>query len=123
MNDVWSLFASKWQLDLKAVRTRVYRAPTPRERLQALWLLAKGWSAAELADALERDSHTIGDQLSHQTPARSLRLTALALLLVLISLLVLGPSVSVGGNREECQHLYHRRQPERPRRRPSTSVA
>ena len=64
MNDVLSLL-NKWQLDLKAVRTRVYRAPTPRERerFQALWLLAKGWSAAEVADALERDPHTIGEWL------------------------------------------------------------
>jgi hypothetical protein len=43
----------------------VYRAPTPRERERwhALWLLAKGWSAAEVADALERDPHTIGEWL------------------------------------------------------------
>ena len=36
----------------------MYRAPTPRERERwhALWLLAQGWSAAQVADALERDA-------------------------------------------------------------------
>jgi len=64
MNDILALL-NKWQLDLKAVRTRVYRAPTPRERERwhALWLLAKGWSAAEVAEALDRDPHTIGEWL------------------------------------------------------------
>ena len=53
----------RWQLDVKAVRERVYRAPTPRERERwhALWLLARGWSAVQVAEALERDAHTIGD--------------------------------------------------------------
>jgi hypothetical protein len=52
----------QWQLDLAAVRTLMYRAPTPRERERwhALWLLARGWTAAEVAAALERDPHTIG---------------------------------------------------------------
>jgi len=52
----------QWQLDLKAVRERMYRAPTPRERERwhAIWLLARGWSAAQVAEALERDAHTIG---------------------------------------------------------------
>jgi transposase len=56
----------QWQLDLKAVRERVYRAPTPRERERwhAVWLLARGWSAAQVADALERDAHTIGNWLA-----------------------------------------------------------
>jgi Homeodomain-like domain len=54
---------ARWQLDLPAVRTLVYRAPTPRERERwhALWLLARGWTAAEVAVALERDPHTIGE--------------------------------------------------------------
>ena len=54
---------ARWQLDLPAVRTLVYRAPTPRERERwhALWLLASGWTAAEVALALERDPHTVGD--------------------------------------------------------------
>jgi hypothetical protein len=39
-----------------------YGAPTTRERerWQARWLLAQGWSAAAVARAFERDSHTIG---------------------------------------------------------------
>lgn len=54
-----------WQLDVKAVRERMYGAPTTRERERwhAMWLLARGWSAAQVAEALERDAHTIGDWL------------------------------------------------------------
>jgi len=53
----------RWNLDLPAVRTLVYRAPTPRERERwhALWLLAQGWAIADVAVALERDPHTIGE--------------------------------------------------------------
>ncbi len=53
---------TRWGLDLGQVREWVYRAPTPRERERwhALWLLARGWTAVEVAVALERDSHTIG---------------------------------------------------------------
>ena len=53
----------RWQLDGKAVRDGVYRAPTPRERERwhAIWLLSRGWSANQVAEALERDAHTIGD--------------------------------------------------------------
>jgi transposase len=73
MNDVLTML-EHWQLDVKAVRERVYRAPTPRERERwhALWLLARGWSAAQVADALERDAHTIGDwvaEFRQQGPA------------------------------------------------------
>ena len=52
----------RWQLDKGQVRERMYHAPTPRERERwhALWLLARGWSAARVAEALERDPHTIG---------------------------------------------------------------
>ena len=48
----------QWQLDVGAVRERMYRAPTPRERERwhAIWLLARGWSAAQVAEALERDA-------------------------------------------------------------------
>jgi transposase len=62
MNDVLAILG-RWQLDVSAVRERVYRAPTPRERERwhAIWLLAQGWSAAQVAKALERDAHTIGD--------------------------------------------------------------
>ena len=61
MNDMLVLFA-RWHLDVKAVRERVYRAPTPRERERwhALWLLGRGWPASQVAEALERDGHTIG---------------------------------------------------------------
>ena len=56
---------SRWQLDVAAVRARMYRAPTPRERERwhALWLTAQGWSASRVAEALGRDPHTIGDWL------------------------------------------------------------
>jgi len=62
MNDVVAMLG-RWQLDVNAVRDHVYRAPTPRERERwhALWLLARGWSAAQVAEALGRDAHTIGD--------------------------------------------------------------
>lgn len=56
----------QWKLDIRAVREQMYRAPTPRERERwhALWLLARGWSAAQVAEALERDAHTVGDWLA-----------------------------------------------------------
>ncbi len=52
----------RWQLNLGNVRERMYRAPTPRERERwhALWLFAQGWTASAVAEALERDPHTIG---------------------------------------------------------------
>ncbi len=61
MNDML-MTLGRWQLDVKAVREHVYRAPTPRERERwhAIWLLARGWSAAQVAEALDRDAHTIG---------------------------------------------------------------
>ena len=51
-----------WRMDDAEVRRRMYRAPTPRERERwhAVWLLAQGWTAAAVAEALERDAHTIG---------------------------------------------------------------
>jgi transposase len=65
MNDDIMVFLNQWQLDMKTVRRRMFRAPTPRERERwhALWLLAQGWSAAQVAEALERDPHTIGEWL------------------------------------------------------------
>ena len=53
----------RWKLDVRQVREQMYRTPTPRERERwhALWLLARGWSAAQVAAALERDPHTIGE--------------------------------------------------------------
>ena len=64
MNVVLDLL-KRWQLDVRQVREQMYRAPTPRERERwhALWLLARGWSAVQVAEALERDPHTIGDWL------------------------------------------------------------
>jgi hypothetical protein len=61
MNDMLTIL-ERWQLDGKAVRERMYGAATPRERERwhAVWLLALGWPAARVADALERDAHTIG---------------------------------------------------------------
>jgi len=55
----------KWQLDVKAVRERMYGAPTARERERwhAMWLIAQDWSAVQVATALERDAHTIGEWL------------------------------------------------------------
>lgn len=62
MKDVLTMLG-EWRLDVGAVRERMYRAPTPRERERwhAMWLLARGWSAAQVAEALERDAHTIGN--------------------------------------------------------------
>lgn len=56
----------QWHVDVRTVRERLYRAPTPRERERwhALWLLSRGWSAAQVAEALERDAHTIGAWLA-----------------------------------------------------------
>ncbi len=61
MNETMALLAH-WELDLRQLRERRYRAPTPRERERwhALWLLARGASAAAAAEALERDPHTVG---------------------------------------------------------------
>lgn len=61
MEDVQTLLG-KWGLDEAAVRRQMYRAPTPRERERwhVVWLRARGWSAAQIADALGRDAHTVG---------------------------------------------------------------
>jgi hypothetical protein len=57
---------TRWRLDLPAIRELLYRAATPRERERwhALWLLARGWTAAAVAAALDRDPHTVGDWLA-----------------------------------------------------------
>ena len=62
MNDMLALLA-QWQMDVRGVRERVYRAETPRERERwhAVWLLTTGWSQAQVAKALERDAHTIAE--------------------------------------------------------------
>lgn len=64
-NDVEAALG-RWQVDAAAVRARMYRAPTPRERERwhALWLAAQGWSAARVAAALGRDPHTVGGWLA-----------------------------------------------------------
>jgi transposase len=56
----------RWQLDAVAVRERLYRAPTPRERERwhALWLALQGCSTAQVAAALGRDGHTVGSWLT-----------------------------------------------------------
>lgn len=61
MDDVVAML-SRWGLDVGQVRRRIYRATDARERERwhALWLLAQGWSAEKVAEALERDAHTIG---------------------------------------------------------------
>ncbi len=52
-----------WQLDVKQVRERMYRAATPRERERwhAVWLLTRGWTIEQIAEALERDVRTIAE--------------------------------------------------------------
>lgn len=64
MNDVVTVL-ERWQLSITAVRDQVYRAATPRERERwhALWLLARGWTATQVAEALGRDAHTVGTWL------------------------------------------------------------
>jgi transposase len=56
---------ARWKLDERQVRDRMCGAPTARERERwhAVWLVARGWSAARVAAALERDAHTIGEWL------------------------------------------------------------
>lgn len=62
MNDVLVMLGH-WQLDVKQVRERVYRAPTPRERERwhALWLLACGRSV-EQVDPVPAGWKTRSDQ-------------------------------------------------------------
>ena len=55
-------FVEQWQMDARDLRQRMIRSPTPRERERwyALLLLAQGWTGSAVAEALERDPHTIG---------------------------------------------------------------
>jgi transposase len=57
---------SRWQVDATAVRERMYRAPTPRERERwhALRLALQGWPSAQVAAALGRDPHTVAGWLA-----------------------------------------------------------
>ena len=59
-------FLEQWEMDAPGVHQRLILAPTPRERERwhAIWLLSQGWSAADTAVALRRDSHTIGKWLA-----------------------------------------------------------
>ena len=52
----------QWELGVKDVQRRMLLAPTPRERERwyAILLLAQGWTAADTAEALDRDPRTIG---------------------------------------------------------------
>ena len=62
MNEIADML-KEWNLDIRAVRERMYRASSPRERERwhALWLLSLGWKEFQVAEALERDPHTIGE--------------------------------------------------------------
>jgi len=66
MNETQKVF-EQWQMDAKMIRERMYGAPTARERERwhAMWLLVRGWTAVQVAEALERDAHTIGEWLEH----------------------------------------------------------
>ena len=52
----------QWKMGIRDLRRRTILPLTPRERerWQAIWLLAQGWTASATAEALERDRHTIG---------------------------------------------------------------
>ena len=52
----------QWEMNVKDVHRRMILAPTPRERERwhAVWLLVQGWTAAVVAEAMERGPHTIG---------------------------------------------------------------
>ena len=56
----------RWHLDAAALRERVYRSATARERERwhALWLLTQGWTAGQAAAALGRNPHTVGAWLA-----------------------------------------------------------
>ena len=55
-------FLEQWQMDARDLHRRLILAPTPRERERwhAIWLLAQGWAASGIAQALGRDPHAIG---------------------------------------------------------------
>ena len=56
------LILQRWEMDAKGLYRRLILAPTPRERERwdCLWLLAQGWTAAAMSEALGLDPHTIG---------------------------------------------------------------
>ena len=57
---------SRWQIDAAAVRERMYRAPTPRERERwpAHGLALQGWPTVRVAPALGRAPHTVSRWLA-----------------------------------------------------------
>jgi hypothetical protein len=71
VNELQADFA-RWELNGRAVRQRMYGAGTARERER--WhdgraprvggLLDLGWTNARVAEALERDPHTVGAWLA-----------------------------------------------------------
>ena len=67
MKDDIQQVLTKWQLDTQAVRRLVYTAENARERERwhAVWLMTQGWTAAQVAKALERDAHTIGEWMEN----------------------------------------------------------
>ena len=67
-------FLEQWQMDGRDLRRRLILAPTPRERERwhALWLLSQGWTGSAVAEALERDPHTIGRWVSAKHSDRPL---------------------------------------------------
>jgi len=66
MKDIQKVL-TKWQMDTPAVRRLVYTAENARERERwhAVWLMTQGWTAAQVAKALERDAHTIGEWMDN----------------------------------------------------------
>jgi transposase len=66
MKDVLKVL-KKWDLNTDRVRLQMYRSPTPRERERwhAVWLTSQGWTAGKVAEALDRDQHTIGEWLDN----------------------------------------------------------
>ncbi len=52
---------TKWKVDTPMVRQLVYTAESARERegWHAVWLMTQGWTAVQVAKALEQDAHTL----------------------------------------------------------------
>ena len=65
---VWEVGRSleQWEMNAKDVHRRMLVPPTPRERKRwrAVWLLDQGWTAVAVAEALERDPHSISPSTS-----------------------------------------------------------
>lgn len=61
---------ARWELNSRAVRQQMYGAPSARERERwhALWLPNLGWTAAGVAEVLERDAHTEGSLAGRFSP-------------------------------------------------------